>query len=149
MLCSQPKTWFDVLRAETKAEIVGDTAERLVKAGSTLKLACKVYLGEMGPDKEYTDTAVIHWFHDQRLLDADLATWRTLPGLAPSSDLRGLRKLSIRTEVDSTGIKGWLVVRRTTHYDAGNYTCVPSYAIPDWVQVHVIHGMFRVQLGGA
>ena len=44
--------------------------------GSTLHLTCRVYLGTAGPDDFYAKTAVIHWFHDQRLLDPDLENWK-------------------------------------------------------------------------
>lgn len=30
-----------------------------------------------------------------------------------------------------------------TPYDAGNYTCVPSYALPDWAQVFILHGKWK------
>ena len=62
--------------AETKAHILGKSSNRLIRSGSTLKLSCRVYLGRKGPDAHYRDTAVIHWFHDQRLLDPELEKWQ-------------------------------------------------------------------------
>ena len=53
---------------ETQAKIDGDV-DHFVKVGGTLRLSCRVYLGHQGPDDVYAKTAVIHWFHDQRLLD--------------------------------------------------------------------------------
>ena len=50
-------------------------------------------------------------------------------------------RLLTKTEVKDNGLLGILEVRRITPYDAGNYSCVPSYALPDWAQVHVMHGM--------
>ena len=38
------------------------------------------------------------------------------------------------------GLLGSLEIRRITPYDTGNYSCVPSYALPDWAQVHIVHG---------
>ena len=61
---------------ETQAEIEGEN-DHFIKVGSTLRLTCKVYLGDAGPDDLYAKTAVIHWFHDQRLLDPDLENWKT------------------------------------------------------------------------
>jgi len=33
---------------------------------------------------------------------------------------------------------GWLSLAPTRPGHSGNYSCVPSYATPDWVMVHVI-----------
>lgn len=98
---------------------------RKIKAGSTLKLTCRVFLGPQGPDQEFKDNAVVHWFHDQRLLDPDLD---------------GGHRISTKSKVDKE-LKGWLQIDRVSPYDTGNYTCVPSYAIPDWAQIYVVHGM--------
>ena len=61
---------------ETQAKIDGDV-DHFVKVGGTLRLSCRVYLGHQGPDDVYAKTAVIHWFHDQRLLDPDLENWKS------------------------------------------------------------------------
>ncbi len=53
--------------SETTAEIL--PSSRYVKAGGSIRLSCRVYLGERGPDAEYRESAVVHWFHGQRLLD--------------------------------------------------------------------------------
>ena len=55
-------------------------------------------------------------------------------------------RLLTKTEVKDNGLLGILEVRRITPYDAGNYSCVPSYALPDWAQVHVMHGMTKLIL---
>lgn len=60
---------------ETKARIRGPT--EYIHSGSTLKLSCQVYLGHKGPDEAYAQNAVIHWFHEQRLLDPELERWRS------------------------------------------------------------------------
>ena len=62
---------------ETQAKIDGDV-DHFVKVGGTLRLSCRVYLGHQGPDDVYAKTAVIHWFHDQRLLDPDLENWKSV-----------------------------------------------------------------------
>ena len=43
-------------------------------------------------------------------------------------------------EFSPTELSGWIRVNSATHYDAGNYTCVPSYATPAWTDVHILHG---------
>ena len=42
---------------------------------------------------------------------------------------------------DHSNIQGKLVIKTTSVSDSGNYTCVPSYVIQDWVMVHVLTGM--------
>ena len=59
--------------AETKAQIRGPS--EYIHSSSTLKLSCRVYLGPRGPDEDYARTAVIHWFHEQRLLSTRLANF--------------------------------------------------------------------------
>ena len=50
------------------------------------------------------------------------------------------QRLLTTTEVKENGLLGSLEIRRITPYDTGNYSCVPSYALPDWAQVHIVHG---------
>ena len=50
------------------------------------------------------------------------------------------QRLLTKTEVKENGLLGSLEIRRITPYDTGNYSCVPSYALPDWAQVHIVHG---------
>ena len=144
---------------ETQAKIDGDV-DHFVKVGGTLRLSCRVYLGHQGPDDVYAKTAVIHWFHDQRLLDPDLENWKSsrsmteqsepsrLTGSQKSISKRGRRRrlkrqrLLTKTEVKENGLLGSLEIRRITPYDTGNYSCVPSYALPDWAQVHIVHGNY-------
>ncbi|CAB4058650.1 unnamed protein product [Lepeophtheirus salmonis] len=105
---------------ETSAEIPGPK-RILVKEGSTVKLTCKVYLGEKGPDLNYRKNAVVHWFQGQRLLDPLLES-----------------RLIMRTEI-GVALQGWLEIKNVSLLDTGNYSCVPSYAIPDWTQIHIMH----------
>ncbi|TRY70331.1 hypothetical protein TCAL_09632, partial [Tigriopus californicus] len=120
---------------ETTAEIMGPT-EKYVKVGSSLRLTCRVYLGPQGPDQDYRETAVVHWFQDQRLLDPILDSWRPAAGAVESGTHK---RVTISSEFVHDELQGYLQVDNVTPYDAGNYTCVPSYAIPDWVQVHILH----------
>ncbi len=48
-------------------------------------------------------------------------------------------RISIGSEV-AQELYGWLQVDRVTPYDSGNYTCVPSYAVPAWIEIHVVQG---------
>ena len=120
---------FCLFVAETKARIRGPT--EYIHSGSTLKLSCQVYLGHKGPDEAYAQNAVIHWFHEQRLLDPELERWRS----------KGAQtRLATNTEIGANGIQGWLEIAKVTPFDSGNYTCVPSYAIPAWIQILVLPG---------
>ena len=73
---------------------------------------------------------MIHWFHEQRLLDPELERWRS----------KAKPRMETSTEIGKTGIQGWLQISKVTPFDSGNYTCVPSYAIPAWIQILVLPG---------
>ena len=90
-----------------------------------------MYLGPKGPDSAYAQNAVIHWFHEQRLLDPELERWRSKSEHS---------RISTNTEIGANGIQGWLQITKVTPFDSGNYTCVPSYAIPAWIQILVLPG---------
>lgn len=131
---ARPLSWWWSIYAiivffaiETKAKLSGPS--EYIHSGSTLKLSCRVYLGPRGPDADYARNAVIHWFHEQRLLDPELERWRS----------RSTRIMTT-TEIGPTGIQGWLEIAKVTPFDSGNYTCVPSYAIPAWIQILVLPG---------
>ncbi|XP_023335299.1 protein turtle homolog A [Eurytemora carolleeae] len=106
---------------ETRAEVTGPK-ELYLKAGSALRLVCRVNLGPSGPDQHFRDTGVLHWFQDQRLLDPEV---------------KNNSRISSHTHLDKI-YQGWLNIDRTVPGDSGNYTCVPSYSTPDWVIVHII-----------
>ena len=40
-------------------------------------------------------------------------------------------------------LQGRLVIAVTRAGDSGNYSCLPSYATPDWVMVHIVTGTHR------
>ena len=83
---------------ETQAEIDGKV-DHYVKVGGTLRLTCRVYLGNAGPDDTYAKTAVIHWFHDQRLLDPDLENWKSYRNALP-------KKVNSRRVITQTSTNG-------------------------------------------
>ena len=123
-------TIFYYTFTETKARIRGPS--EYIHSASTLKLSCQVYLGPKGPDSAYAQNAVIHWFHEQRLLDPELERWRSKSEHS---------RISTSTEIGANGIQGWLQITKVTPFDSGNYTCVPSYAIPAWIQILVLPGV--------
>ena len=43
-------------------------------------------------------------------------------------------------------LQGRLVIAVTRAGDSGNYSCLPSYATPDWVMVHIVTGN-QIQYG--
>ena len=51
-------------------------------------------------------------------------------------------RIMTNTEIGPTSIQGWLEIQKVTPFDSGNYTCVPSYAIPAWIQILVLPGMY-------
>jgi hypothetical protein len=65
--------------------------------------------------------------------DPELERWRSR-----SAEPR----IMTNTEIGPTSIQGWLEIQKVTPFDSGNYTCVPSYAIPAWIQILVLPGMY-------
>lgn len=111
-----------------------------IKTGATLQLSCTVDLGPAGPDTDFRAKAVVHWFHGQRLLDPAIDQWRNHgPDKGRRRGQGKPSRISIRSEVKND-LRGWLQISQVTPYDAGNYTCVPSYARPASAQVYVLHG---------
>ena len=84
--------------SETRAEISGPS-NKFLKAGSTLQLSCRVFLGPEGPDEDYKKNAVVHWFHDHRLLDPELESWK-----------RKRPRLTTGFSFDAHSLQGWLQV---------------------------------------
>ena len=116
----------ELVVVESRASISGPR-ERFLTHGSNLLLHCTLELG-IGPNIHYKKLAVLHWFQDQRLLDTELQG-------------RGSRKSQIKTHVSiSRKLEGWLSITHRTNEHSGNYSCVPSYAVPAWTVVHIIPG---------
>ena len=64
-----------------------------------------MYLGTAGPDDFYAKTAVIHWFHDQRLLDPDLENWKNTRTISKSSNSKsGFGSNIVATSNSSLGV---------------------------------------------
>ena len=55
-------------------------------------------------------------------------------------------RIMTNTEIGPTSIQGWLEIQKVTPFDSGNYTCVPSYAIPAWIQILVLPGTTAILL---
>ena len=71
------------------------------------------------------ETAVVHWTVNNRVL-------QTSP------------RLQLGTAVLHEALQGRLVIDKTLALDSGNYSCLPSYATPDWVMVHIVTGQALV-----
>ena len=69
----------------------------------------------------YMETAVIHWTVNNRVLQ--------------SSSRMQLTSAVLHSELQSR-----LVIDKTLAMDSGNYSCLPSYATPDWAMVHIVTG---------
>ena len=78
-----------------------------------------------GGDILYMETAVVHWTVNNRVL-------QTSP------------RLQLGTAVLHEALQGRLVIDKTLALDSGNYSCLPSYATPDWVMVHIVTGQALV-----
>ena len=88
--------------------------------GQGLELICNVDLGPDGGDTLYVETAMVHWTVNTRVLQSSA-------------------RLQLSSSVlQSDVLQGRLVIARTMVSDSGNYTCLPSYATPDWVMVHIV-----------
>ena len=112
------------LRVRDTVAVIEGASERILKEGSRLLLHCVVELGG-GPNRHFRESAVLHWFVNQRLIDPEAG--REVGGVRTRTRLR-------------RNLEGWLSVLATTPQHSGNYSCVPSYTTPDWVLVHVIPG---------
>jgi hypothetical protein len=62
-------------------------------------LSCRVFLGAEGPDDDYKKNAVVHWFHDHRLLDPELESWK-----------RKRPRLTTGFKFDKQSLQGWIQV---------------------------------------
>ncbi|XP_055608629.1 zwei Ig domain protein zig-8-like [Uranotaenia lowii] len=96
-----------------RAKILG-SQEAHVRKGSTISLSCVVNF----------HAPSITWYHGTAIVNFDSA--------------RG--GISLETEKTEAGTSSRLLLTKATVADSGNYTCVPSGAIPASVQVYVLHG---------
>ena len=94
-------------------------------SGQGLELYCNVDLGPDGGDQQYLDTAMVHWTVNNRVLQSNSR-------LQISS---GMQHPSL--------LQGRLVIDKTMSGDSGNYSCLPSYATPDWSMIHIVTGKGR------
>ena len=113
-----------ILSVRDTVAVIEGASERILKEGSRLLLHCVVELGG-GPNRHFRESAVLHWFVNQRLIDPEAG--------------REVGRVRTRTRL-GRNLEGWLSVLATTPQHSGNYSCVPSYTTPDWVLVHVIPG---------
>uniref|UniRef100_A0A1A9WQB3 Ig-like domain-containing protein n=1 Tax=Glossina brevipalpis TaxID=37001 RepID=A0A1A9WQB3_9MUSC len=96
-----------------RAKILGST-EIHVKRDSTIALACSVNI----------HAPSVTWYQGSSVVDFD--------------SLRG--GISLETEKTDTGTTSRLMLTRASLRDSGNYTCMPTGAIPASVRVHVLTG---------
>ena len=101
----------------------GGSLFSMVCVGQGLVLVCSVDLGPGGGDPSYADTAVLHWTINNRVLQADTRL-----------------EMEFRPSSYGDSVVGRLVISSTVASDSGNYSCLPSYATPDWVMVHIVTG---------
>uniref|UniRef100_A0A1B0GEJ8 Ig-like domain-containing protein n=2 Tax=Glossina TaxID=44049 RepID=A0A1B0GEJ8_GLOMM len=112
---TEPKINLAVVLEVTaaRAKILGST-EIHVKRDSTIALACSVNI----------HAPSVIWYQGSSIVDFD--------------SLRG--GISLETEKTDTGTTSRLMLTRASLRDSGNYTCMPTGAIPASVRVHVLTG---------
>ena len=94
-----------------------------IPPGQGLELICNVGLGPAGGDSLYIETAVVHWTVNNRVLQSS-------------------ERLQLSTSVTrDDALQGRLVIANTRVGDSGNYSCIPSYATPDWIMIHIVRGV--------
>ncbi|XP_076285079.1 zwei Ig domain protein zig-8 isoform X2 [Lasioglossum baleicum] len=103
-----------------QAKILGPE-DVYVKKGSTISLTCTVNVQSTPPSS-------VLWHHGAAVVDFD----------SPSVHRRG--GVSLETEKTESGTTSRLLVTQARLADSGNYTCIPSNAIPASVMVHVLNG---------
>jgi Immunoglobulin domain len=88
-----------------------------VRQGSTLSLTCSLR-APVGPE------SVLVWYQDGKLIQLEQAR----------------STISLATERSENFLSSRLLLPRASVEDGGNYTCVPSEALPVSVLVHVLNG---------
>lgn len=102
-----------ILITEARAEIVGPPV-RYQTPGSTLRLICRIV--------QSTETsAFLFWYHDSRMINYDAD-----------------RGINVSAESDYHYSE--LTILRATSKHSGNYSCVPSNALPASIVVHIFKG---------
>ncbi|XP_026465013.1 zwei Ig domain protein zig-8-like [Ctenocephalides felis] len=96
-----------------RAQITG-SQDLYVKRGSTISLSCSVNV----------HASTVQWYHGSSVVDFD----------SPRGGI------SLETEKTDGGTTSRLLLTRAQLRDSGNYTCVPSGAVPASVNVHVLNG---------
>ncbi|XP_076285080.1 zwei Ig domain protein zig-8 isoform X3 [Lasioglossum baleicum] len=99
-----------------QAKILGPE-DVYVKKGSTISLTCTVNVQSTPPSS-------VLWHHGAAVVDFD----------SPRGGV------SLETEKTESGTTSRLLVTQARLADSGNYTCIPSNAIPASVMVHVLNG---------
>ena len=108
--------WKFELDSAAQAIITGPS-EVHVRQGSTLSLTCSL---EGPQDSE----SALDWYHNDQRIDLE--------------NVRGA--ISLATERRDHFTKSRLLIPRADVHHGGNYTCVPTQALPVTVLVHVLNG---------
>ncbi|CAN8029151.1 unnamed protein product, partial [Ixodes persulcatus] len=89
-----------------------------IQSGSTINLTCVVTDSRAPP-------VYVFWYHDDRMIHYH------------SARAAGIR---VATERGPSTTMSRLQVPDAATGDSGNYSCIPSYADPAYITVHVING---------
>lgn len=107
-------------------------------SGQGLHMVCSVDLGpEVCPISKYYPAILIHCYQGGASLYMETAVihWTVNNRVLQSSSRMQLTSAVLHSELQSR-----LVIDKTLAMDSGNYSCLPSYATPDWAMVHIVTG---------
>ena len=97
--------------------MIAGPSEVHVRQDSTLSLTCSLH----GPQEV---NSTLEWYHNEQRIDLE--------------QVRGA--ISLASERREHFIKSRLLIPRAAVHDGGNYSCVPTQALPVSVLVHVLNG---------
>ncbi|XP_042216593.1 uncharacterized protein LOC121862394, partial [Homarus americanus] len=115
---TSPKISLPVLLAvEVQQAKIEGPGEVYIQKGSTIRLTCLV-------NSHSDNVGAVNWFRDSQRLDYD----------SPRGGV------SVEIEKTPARTTSKLFLTRAGKDDLGNYTCVPQFADPAYVLVHVVNG---------
>ncbi|KAG0417872.1 hypothetical protein HPB47_005317 [Ixodes persulcatus] len=116
---TEPKMSLNISLAVVVAKArIPEGSNLYIQSGNTINLTCVVTDSRAPP-------VYVFWYHDDRMINYD------------SARRAGIR---VATERGPSTTVSRLQVPDATTGDSGNYSCIPSYADPANITVHVLNG---------
>ncbi|KAM7285684.1 hypothetical protein ISCGN_032571 [Ixodes scapularis] len=118
-ISTEPKMSLNVSLALVVAKArIPEGSNLYIQSGNIINLTCVVTDSRAPP-------VYVFWYHDDRMINYD------------SSRTAGIR---VATERGPSTTVSRLQVPDAATGDSGNYSCIPSYADPAYITVHVLNG---------